>query len=127
MSSCIIATGWSHHDGYVWMWDAEQKREVLAHRLTWQRRFGEIPAGLVIMHACDNRACINIDHLLLGTQGDNVRDMIAKGRGGGAPNQKRAQTHCVHGHAFDEQNTYVRPNGTRCCRTCRAGRRRAHV
>jgi len=38
------------------------------------------PGPLVVMHACDNRSCINPDHLSVGTARDNVRDMIAKGR-----------------------------------------------
>ena len=41
---------------------------------------GQIPKGLVIMHHCDNTRCINIDHLQAGTQRENLRDMIAKGR-----------------------------------------------
>jgi hypothetical protein len=127
MGECQEAMGRRHRDGYVWAWDTEQKREMLAHRLAWQQRFGEIPAGLMVMHACDNPACINIDHLLLGSHTDNMRDMWSKDRAGGAPIQRRNQTHCLHGHEFNDGNTYVRPNGTRCCRTCRAERRRVRV
>jgi HNH endonuclease len=121
MSDCIESTGWAHKDGYRWEWDSATKREVLAHRLAWERRFGPIPEGLVIMHVCDNRACKNLDHLVLGTQGDNVRDMITKGRD---VNRKREQTHCIHGHEFTEANTYIRPNGTRHCKTCGNKRKR---
>jgi hypothetical protein len=41
---------------------------------------GEIPEGMVIRHTCDNPGCINIDHLRIGTQADNVRDMYDRGR-----------------------------------------------
>jgi hypothetical protein len=54
---------------------------VRLHRAMWEKHFGEIPQGKVIMHKCDNPACINIEHLQIGTQLDNVRDMWSKNRG----------------------------------------------
>lgn len=52
-----------------------------AHRLAYVFHKGEtIPKGRVIMHTCDNRACINPDHLVMGTQSENLADMRAKGR-----------------------------------------------
>ena len=52
-----------------------------AHRVAWEVFVGEIPPGMNVLHRCDNPPCCNPDHLFLGTQKDNVHDMMAKDRG----------------------------------------------
>lgn len=51
-----------------------------AHRISWELVRGKIPDNLKVLHRCDNTKCVNIDHLFLGTQADNLRDMHNKGR-----------------------------------------------
>lgn len=51
-----------------------------AHRAAWILTFGEIAQGLLVCHTCDNPPCCNPHHLFLGTDGDNQRDSVAKGR-----------------------------------------------
>lgn len=51
-----------------------------AHRVNWERHRGPIPAGLWVLHRCDTPACVNPDHLFLGTHDDNQQDKFAKHR-----------------------------------------------
>jgi hypothetical protein len=74
-------TEWAAHrspQGYGRL--AVDGAQLRAHRFAWELMRGPIPDGLQVLHRCDNRACVNVEHLFLGTQKDNIVDMIAKGR-----------------------------------------------
>ena len=55
-------------------------RSIPAHRFSYELAKGPIPDGLVLMHSCDNKACVNPEHLCPGTQSQNIVDAHARGR-----------------------------------------------
>jgi len=103
--------------GDCWEWTASLDRlgygratnrggTRIAHRAVWEALVGPIPDDLEVDHLCQNRACVNPDHLELVAHIVNVR------RG-----SRARRTECMNGHEYTTRNTY-RNNGGRGCRTC---------
>lgn len=78
MTPCIEFDGARDQDGYGMK--SREGRMHRAHRLAYMDSVGPIPAGIRVLHRCDNPPCINPEHLFLGTHDDNMQDKLAKGR-----------------------------------------------
>ena len=113
-----------------WLWTGSRTRNgygefsvggkrCSAHRWAYEEAHGPVPAGMEIDHLCRSRACVKATHL------ESVvhRENILRGAGPSAVNARK--THCIHGHVFSYENTYIKPNGTRVCRPCRRHRQEA--
>jgi hypothetical protein len=125
MTECIIWKQSLKETGYGQTFF--QGKVTRAHRAAWIKVHGPIPAGLVLDHTCHDpkeceggvtcihRACVNVDHLRLVTQQENVM--------AGRHNIDN-RSHCNQGHSF-EGNIMVRQNGKRECAECNRVRARA--
>lgn len=104
---CWEWTGAKDKDGYGHWGDG--KRSWFPHRYIYIRRVGPIPPGYEIDHLCNNRGCVNPNHLEAVTHAENMR------------RARLRTTHCKRGHEFTEENTYLWRT-TRICRACRRER-----
>ena len=82
-NGCWVWKGKLNESGYGNFQETRngKKVDLMAHRESYKEFIGKIPIGKLVLHACDNPACCNPDHLWLGDQKDNTRDMFLKNRG----------------------------------------------
>lgn len=114
MEQNLIDRFWSHVSKSIfplacWKWTGALRlgygrfrvgdKKVSSHRFSYELINGRIPKGKIIMHTCDNPSCVNPNHLVLGTQKQNMRDASNKNR---LSFQKR--THCPKGHEYKGDN-----------------------
>jgi hypothetical protein len=101
--------------GHIWSGGRMQKASRVALELTLKRALGVAELAL---HSCDNPPCCNPAHLRAGTNSDNTRDMVERGR---HPKQMRPRTHCRQGHLLADDNVFIAAaTGARRCRRCKS-------
>lgn len=108
MSGCWLWVGGCVPKGYGTL--RRRGKTYRASRFSWELHKGTIPAGLHVLHKCDVPACVNPDHLFLGTNLDNVRDMDRKGR---RPKQNRFGEHAPFVKLTAEQVREIRASTDR--------------
>lgn len=149
-SGCWNWNGSNDRDGYARF--HKSKNLYKAHRISYEWHKGKIPAGLTIDHLCENKGCVNPEHLEAVTQEENGRRHNAKGykkwwatlsnedkdtfvenvskkASQVAAVKKLAATHCRRGHEWKPKTTYIVPStGHRRCNVCFAEvQKRAYI
>lgn len=74
----------------------------------------DLDSKVAVLHTCDNPSCYNPEHLFLGNQSDNMKDMHNKRR-----HSSSASITCIRGHLLEGDNLYLTPAGRRNCKECR--------
>lgn len=117
---CWLWTGGDRGDGY-----GSFAHHRKAHRVAYELTNGSIPKGVVIRHICDTPRCVRPDHLVAGTQAENMRDASERRRWpttktwSSRRSRAAAALTCPAGHERTEANTYRIGTYMRC-RTCAA-------
>lgn len=115
LDDCWEWNGWRTADGYGQR--IRHGRRQRLHRVAYEWANGPIPSGLFVLHSCDNPPCVNPRHLRVGTNQENIRESVEKGR-----HINAGKTHCPKGHEYAGRNLILdktRQGVRRRCRVCR--------
>lgn len=119
--SCIGWLGTINSGGYGTIW-VSRKRRMMAHRAIWEGVYGKVPDGKCLDHICRVRSCINIHHLRVVTNRENILCGV------GLSAQHAQKTHCDRGHELLGDNLKVRKGKhERVCKTCQRNRNRDYM
>lgn len=80
-SDCHYWTAAINPTGYGWLYvgkETGKRVSTTAHRVSYELYKGPIPDGMMVLHNCDNRLCVNPNHLRLGTNSDNMMDLAMR-------------------------------------------------
>jgi len=111
MSECTIFTGYRQHGTGYGQRTVNGKR-WLAHRYAYTVANGEIPEGLFVCHRCNNKGCVNVEHLYLADNATNIKDAYRDGLAVGSNARKQVCPKC--GGPYSTQW-----NGRRVCIPCK--------
>lgn len=118
-NTCWLWNGSKSKDGYgqfVLTARRGQKRiRIGPYRFIWEYFNGPMPAGLEPDHTCNNRGCVNPEHIEPVTHAENQRRAFLRGRKTAA---RKPLTHCKHGHEYTPANTRINNQGGIICRIC---------
>lgn len=98
-TGCLLWLGLTNKNGYGKI--GFNYKSWTTHRLAFHLFKQSLSHGDLVCHKCDTPACINPEHLFLGTPLLNMQDKVNKGR---HRNQNMDKTHCKHGHEFTADN-----------------------
>lgn len=110
---CWVWTGGLQKGYGIFCFNNERWR---AHRFSFALSNGTIPEGADVHHVCENKKCVRPSHLK-AVPPERHSELHDHG------SYNTAKTHCINGHEFTEDNTYIRPRG-RECRACIRDRQR---
>jgi len=119
LSGCWIWKGNLNPDGYGVI--KIKGKGLLAHRFSYEYYNDKIKEGLTIDHLCRNKACVNPQHLEPVTLQENIK----RGLTGKINHRNTRKAYCIHGHEFNEENTYYHKEH-RTCRICKAVREKKY-
>lgn len=106
LGQCWICTSAKDKDGYARIYSNMKHNNVCAHRLAWEIIRGAIPENMLVLHKCDNPACVRPEHLFLGSQAENMNDKTTKVR------QARGERHGMSVIGPDDVREIRRLEGT---------------
>jgi len=108
-----------HMDSPCWMWTSaktpqgygyitiKRGKSKKAHRISYEIHCGPIPDGQQVLHRCDNPPCVNPEHFFLGTNLDNVRDKVSKGRSPSLKGELNPSAKITQGQANEIKYKYA--------------------
>lgn len=125
LGECWLWLGSKSKDGYgqfiLSARRGEKRIRIAPYRFIWEHINGPMPEGLEPDHTCNNRQCVNPEHIEPVTHAENQRRSYQRGRkrihvdfAGG----RKRGTHCPKGHEYTDSNTYYTPHGSVYCREC---------